>query len=241
MDAFINAYSRITLPINGASPVVPSAAEGPGSYFAYTYPKVTARINFSPISRPPPAVPKVGMRINWDLRRVASGPSAAVTAPMAGPSTTNTSVTHISVTVARPSNAAPANMPTVGPSSAPAGPSRVVMIPKPVGEPGHPGSGGFNLEDILQNTYQWTKKDVESLLAHIQKEATRTLRANASYRSQNQMLINNICDKAMDADHWPVLANYDNCWPVRSALKLILKYKSEASRRVEGKKVAACI
>lgn len=35
----------------------------------------------------------------------------------------------------------------------------------------------------------------------------------------------------MEDSHWPELKNYDNCWPVRSILKLALKYSTEASRR----------
>ncbi|PPQ95087.1 hypothetical protein CVT25_002829 [Psilocybe cyanescens] len=227
-------------------------SEVPGSYFAYPHPQVTSRINFSLIFCPPPAGPKVGMQINWDLRSPTSSPSS-----VASPLATN----PLTPPPSNPPTVGPSALPTAGPLSARAGCSRVVIIPKPVGEPGRPGSGGFNLEDILQNTYNWTKKDVETLLvrvysyvsrylflisysilqAYIHREATRTLRLDTSYCSQNQTLINKICEMAMDADHWPVLTNYDNCWPVRSALKLILKYKSEALRQVEGKRVAACI
>lgn len=34
---------------------------------------------------------------------------------------------------------------------------------------------------------------------------------------------------------WPELKDYEDCWPVRSALKLALKYGAEASRRAATK------
>lgn len=39
----------------------------------------------------------------------------------------------------------------------------------------------------------------------------------------------------MEEDYWPELKVYDNCWPVRSILKLALKYSTEASRRALAK------
>lgn len=42
----------------------------------------------------------------------------------------------------------------------------------------------------------------------------------------------------MDNDHWPILEGYDDCWPVRSILKLALKYTAEASRRASTKDTA---
>lgn len=35
----------------------------------------------------------------------------------------------------------------------------------------------------------------------------------------------------MIEDRWPILETYDNCWPVRSMLKLALKSSAETSRR----------
>lgn len=39
-------------------------------------------------------------------------------------------------------------------------------------------------------------------------------------------------------DRWPALEKYDDCWPVRSILKLALKYGAEASRRSNTKETA---
>lgn len=43
----------------------------------------------------------------------------------------------------------------------------------------------------------------------------------------------------MQDDRWPLLKNYDDCWPVRSILKLTLKYRAEASRRAAAKSAHA--
>ena len=34
----------------------------------------------------------------------------------------------------------------------------------------------------------------------------------------------------MEESRWPALKDFDDCWPVRSLLKLTLKYGAEASR-----------
>lgn len=35
----------------------------------------------------------------------------------------------------------------------------------------------------------------------------------------------------MEENYWPILNNYEDCWPVRSILKMALKYSAEKSRR----------
>jgi hypothetical protein len=42
-------------------------------------------------------------------------------------------------------------------------PSPSTLKPKPAGEPGKPGSGGFSLENMLINTHKWVKKDYDAL------------------------------------------------------------------------------
>ena len=37
------------------------------------------------------------------------------------------------------------------------------LKPKPAGEPGKPGSGGFSLENVLINVHKWAKKDYDAL------------------------------------------------------------------------------
>ncbi|KAH9476155.1 hypothetical protein JR316_0007504 [Psilocybe cubensis] len=229
---------------------VPMAVSEP--YIGFHHPMVTSHINFTPVSRSAPPVPKTAMRINWEPRRSSADLPDDNDDPSLAPAPANPSQsTSSSANSPNPDPPNPAatagpsqttlpaqGVATAGPSSAPVGTSKVIIIRKPPGEPGRPGSGGFNLEDVLVGEHDWALSDVETLQDWLRREATKTLRLDASYRSQNPRLIERICNKAMRPEHWPVLANYDNCWPVKSALKLILKYKSEASRRVEGRKMA---
>lgn len=38
------------------------------------------------------------------------------------------------------------------------------MIPKPSGEPGRPGSGGFSVDEVLMETHNWSKESVDKLM-----------------------------------------------------------------------------
>ncbi|KAF8889684.1 hypothetical protein BD779DRAFT_1520455 [Infundibulicybe gibba] len=91
-------------------------------------------------------------------------------------------------------------------------------IPKPPGEPGSQG-----------------QEDVDALTKTVRTEARRALDMTVSFRSQKQESIEKICDKMMGEDRWPQLKDYSDCWPVRSILKLALKYGAEASRRANTK------
>ncbi|KAF8890596.1 hypothetical protein BD779DRAFT_1469127 [Infundibulicybe gibba] len=108
-------------------------------------------------------------------------------------------------------------------------------VPKPPGEPGRPGSGGYCVETVLVTNYQWTKDSVRELTEAVRAAARRELNLTKSFRSQNKAAIRAICDQMMQDDHWPLLKDYDDCWPVRSILKLNLKYRAEASRRATAK------
>lgn len=50
-----------------------------------------------------------------------------------------------------------------------------------------------------------------------------------------ERLLLRLC-QVMKEGGWPVLKDYDDCWPVRSMLKLALKYGSEAARRANLRK-----
>ncbi|KAF8809199.1 hypothetical protein BYT27DRAFT_7094651 [Phlegmacium glaucopus] len=112
-------------------------------------------------------------------------------------------------------------------------------IPKPPGEPGRPGSGGFCVETTLVDSHQWTKEAVDDLSDAVRAEARRTLDMTVSFRSQEKKLIEKICEKMVD--RWPELDDYDGHWPVRSILKLVLKYGAEASRRATMKETNNCL
>lgn len=87
----------------------------------------------------------------------------------------------------------------------------------------------------------------------IKVEAEKMLDMTVSFRGQDQKKVDAICEKVSSAtiyvlvdnpnspgemgtsDMFPQLAKYECCWPVRSILKLTLKYKAESSRRTATK------
>ncbi|KAG6376545.1 hypothetical protein JVT61DRAFT_2541 [Boletus reticuloceps] len=101
-------------------------------------------------------------------------------------------------------------------------------IPKPQGEPGRPGRGGYTLESALDwnhNAYTITYRLIDEHL-----DTTKCASA------QSPALIKVVCDKAMVA--FPDLENYSNVWPVNDMIMMRLKYTSSRARRCEIKAAA---
>ena len=133
-------------------------------------------------------------------------------------------------------------------------------IPKPRGQAGHPGSGGYSLDFVLRKWGSTLISDVNvspensdnnHRSFHFQKlvkrEADRLLDTSSSYRLQNPAEIDNICVlvstvlSQMIKSHccmsikvtrqFPIVSKYQGYWPVHDMLKLHLKYTSESSRK----------
>ncbi|KAF8874088.1 hypothetical protein BD779DRAFT_1678886 [Infundibulicybe gibba] len=113
-------------------------------------------------------------------------------------------------------------------------PPKSNKIPKPAGEPGRPGSGGFCVETELAE-HGWKKEDISALTEAVRQEARRKLDTTKSFRGQKKERLQGICEEMSDESHWPALVEYADCWPVLSMLKLTLKYGAEASRRTSMK------
>ncbi|KAI6031056.1 hypothetical protein PISMIDRAFT_6494 [Pisolithus microcarpus 441] len=100
-------------------------------------------------------------------------------------------------------------------------------IPKPQGEPGHPGRGGYTLEAALDwnhSAYMKFKKLTHRL---IEEHLDTTKCASA----QNPASLKLVRDKAMAA--FPDLENYTHVWPVSDMIMMHLKYTSSRARRRE--------
>jgi hypothetical protein len=85
------------------------------------------------------------------------------------------------------------------------------LKPKPAGEPGKPGSGGFSLENVLINVHKWAKKDYDALYvcskfpdtfdlltwqqAQVKEEVNKTLDMTRSFRYQDKGKVQEICEK----------------------------------------------
>ncbi|KAG1844360.1 hypothetical protein F4604DRAFT_1689118 [Suillus subluteus] len=106
-------------------------------------------------------------------------------------------------------------------------------IPKPAGEPGRPGHGGYTLREALDwnpKAYAKFKKSMHSL---IEDHLDMTKCASA----QSPMLLEVVHGKALD--NFPDLDNYNNLWPVNDTIMTCLKYMSGCARRKEGE-MAVC-
>jgi hypothetical protein len=92
--------------------------------------------------------------------------------------------------------------------------SRNLKIPKPTGEPGRPGSGGFCVEDSLIKTLGWSEDSVRKLTVcstrlfsdsnstdnpyeqeTVRVEARKQLNTTISYRGQSKHAVHKICAK----------------------------------------------
>ncbi|KAG2123446.1 hypothetical protein DEU56DRAFT_917409 [Suillus clintonianus] len=97
-------------------------------------------------------------------------------------------------------------------------------IPKPAGEPGRPGRGGYTLYEALDwnpKMYAKFKKNVHNF---IEDHLDMTKCASA----QSPALLRVVRDKALD--DFPDLENYSNLWPVNDLIMMRLKYMSGRAR-----------
>ncbi|KAF8588019.1 hypothetical protein K439DRAFT_1613784 [Ramaria rubella] len=93
-------------------------------------------------------------------------------------------------------------------------------IPKPIGEPGRPGQGGYNLEeainwDVLR--FKKFKKCIHCLVANY-------LDLTKSFANQSTHLL------GIAVNEFPELENYSGCWPATDLIKMCLKYTPVHSR-----------
>ncbi|KDR65799.1 hypothetical protein GALMADRAFT_148382 [Galerina marginata CBS 339.88] len=102
-------------------------------------------------------------------------------------------------------------------------------IPKPAGEPGRPGSGGYSIDDTLAS---WGKEEVLKVNKLVKKLADLKLDKTKSYSKQNGRKVNDICEEV--ARHHDIILKYDDFWPIRGMLKMYLKTTSEIHRRGGG-------
>ncbi|KAG1875738.1 hypothetical protein F4604DRAFT_1680626 [Suillus subluteus] len=120
-----------------------------------------------------------------------------------------------------------------------------LKIPKPAGEPGRPGRGGYTLYEALDwnpKMYTKFKKNVHNFIedhldttkcASAQSPALLKVvrdKVNSLYRS----LVVNELMTAQALNDFPDLENYSNLWPVNDLIMTRLKYTSSRARRKEG-------
>ncbi|PPQ82854.1 hypothetical protein CVT26_008104 [Gymnopilus dilepis] len=91
-------------------------------------------------------------------------------------------------------------------------------IPKPCGEPGRPGSGGYNIESVLIG---WTAELILEVKNYVKNNTGIMLDETKRYGKQ----------KPPAKQRFPIIDKYENHWPIRDMLKLHLKAASRAYRK----------
>ncbi|KAI6146003.1 hypothetical protein BKA82DRAFT_33601 [Pisolithus tinctorius] len=99
--------------------------------------------------------------------------------------------------------------------------------PKPTGEPGRPGRGGYTLEIALDWNHK-TYVKFKKLIFHLIDEHLDVTKCASA---QNPTLLRLVRNKAVAA--FPDLDNYANAWPVSDMIMMRLKYTSSRARRQE--------
>nr|VWO99259.1 Transcriptional repressor rco-1 [Ganoderma boninense] len=108
-----------------------------------------------------------------------------------------------------------------------------MKIPKPSGEVGRPGRGGYSLEQVLS----WNPRRMSEFKKLINKLVGECLDPTRSVSSQSLSRVASLRDKALNK--FPELDQYENLWPVTDAVKQRLKYTSSKARKHAHDAVAA--
>ncbi|KAI6159408.1 hypothetical protein EDD17DRAFT_1762461 [Pisolithus thermaeus] len=98
-------------------------------------------------------------------------------------------------------------------------------IPKPNGEVGRPGWGGYNLEDQLG----WGKDSFKKLQQFIKKAVKKHLDTTKCRSLQDHKALETV--NKMTVAQFPDLDDFEECWLVQDLVQLQLKYSSFKTRQ----------
>ncbi|KAJ3833454.1 hypothetical protein F5878DRAFT_645937 [Lentinula raphanica] len=107
-----------------------------------------------------------------------------------------------------------------------------IGIPKPEGEAGRPGRGGYNLEATLN----WPKKRFKEVKGFIRTRTISTMNCSLSFSDQPLSKIQAIRDEAVIK--FPFLSSYENLWVVDDFLRSRIKYEKSSMKRKADAKLA---
>ncbi|KAG1720022.1 hypothetical protein EDB19DRAFT_1918325 [Suillus lakei] len=102
--------------------------------------------------------------------------------------------------------------------------SEDLKVPKPAGEPGRPGRGGYTLYEALD----WNPKAYAKFKKHMQNFIEDHLDMTKCASAQSPALLKVVRNKALN--EFPDLENYSNAWPVTDIIMTHLKYTSGCTR-----------
>ncbi|KAJ7730580.1 hypothetical protein B0H16DRAFT_1733736 [Mycena metata] len=107
-------------------------------------------------------------------------------------------------------------------------PNQADKYKTPLGQPGRPNCGGYNLEHKLLQDCAWTREMYDAVQVHVHLLAKRDLDLTKSYQQQNTDKLRKLCQEIVENYK---LHQYQDSWPIRAMLKLYLKASSESHRR----------
>ncbi|KAJ3720329.1 hypothetical protein C8R42DRAFT_722054 [Lentinula raphanica] len=105
-------------------------------------------------------------------------------------------------------------------------------IPKPDGEAGRPGRGGYS----LQATLKWSVKKWRSVQGFIRSRVLETLDCSLPLSNQPLLRVQAIRDQA--STKFPFLNDYENLWVVDDMIRSRLKYEKTALKRKTDSRLA---
>ncbi|KAJ3816611.1 hypothetical protein F5880DRAFT_1512507 [Lentinula raphanica] len=105
-------------------------------------------------------------------------------------------------------------------------------IPKPDGEAGRPGRGGYS----LQVTLKWPVKKWKTVQGFIRARVLETLDCSLPFSDQSLLRLQAIRDQA--TTKFPFLNDYENLWVVDDMIRSRLKYEKSALKRKTDAKLA---
>ncbi|KIM63405.1 hypothetical protein SCLCIDRAFT_24297 [Scleroderma citrinum Foug A] len=98
--------------------------------------------------------------------------------------------------------------------------SGTIKIPKPEGEAGRPGRGGYNLKAQLA----WNPATFSKLKKFVHRSVKNHLDATQCKSHQRESAIFLVIQEASKV--FPDLDDYHDCWPVHDLMQMCLKYTS---------------
>ncbi|KAG2343150.1 hypothetical protein BDR05DRAFT_948537 [Suillus weaverae] len=107
------------------------------------------------------------------------------------------------------------------------------QIPKPPGEPGCPGRGGYTLNEALDwNPRAYAKFKHQKFMQNLIEEHLDMTKCTSS---KDHALLRVVCDKAVDA--FLDLENYEGFWLLNDMIMMCLKYTSGHARQRKARMV----
>ncbi|KAH9026537.1 hypothetical protein EDB85DRAFT_2149132 [Lactarius pseudohatsudake] len=105
------------------------------------------------------------------------------------------------------------------------------LIPKPSGEIGRVGRGGYTLRDVLEQEHRWEDGLYHKIRERVCCLADEYLETSLPYSAQaeqpNRLAL--VCETA--SKEYPILLKYEGNWVVHDYLRIYLKNSSQKARK----------